>query len=95
MLVGINAGFVILKCPQIGVMVASAITSKSEEKKKEARNEVVKQVNKIIDDCQDCSPFTKIENSLEAYNRLMNNSNLELVYDDKRAYLKCSDFKTK
>lgn len=95
MLVGINAGFVILKSPQIGLMVTSAITSKSEEKKKEARNEVVKQVNKIIDDCQDCSPFTKIENSLEAYNRLMNNSNLELVYDDKRAYLKCSDFKTK
>ena len=72
-------------------MVASAITSDSIEKKKEAQMEVINQVNRVIDDCQDCLPFSKIESSLDNYNRIVNHSKLELVYDDEKAYIKFTE----
>ncbi len=89
--VGANAGFLLLRSPQLGIMVASAITSDSIEKKKEAQMEVINQVNRVIDDCQDCLPFSKIESSLDNYNRIVNHSKLELVYDDEKAYIKFTE----
>ena len=93
-IVGAGASRLLLGNPTLGIMITDAINSKSEDKKKSARNEVVKQVNVLLKQCREYAPFTRLENDLTNYDRIMNNSKLELVCTDDKAYIKFSDIDT-
>lgn len=94
-IVGAGASQLLLGNPALGIMITDAINSKSEDKKKSARNEVVKQVNVLLKQCCEYEPFTRLENDLTNYDRIINNSKLELVYTEDKAYIKFSDIDNK
>lgn len=93
-IVGAGASQWLLGSPTLGILITDAINSKSEDKKKSARNEVVKQVNALLKQCREYEPFTQLESDLTNYDRIINNSKLELVCTEDKAYIKFTDFDT-
>ena len=87
---GAGASQLLLGSPTFGILITDALSSKSEEKKKTARNEVVKQVNALLKQCREYAPFTRLESDLTEYDRIMNNSKLELVCTEDKTYIKFS-----
>lgn len=66
-IVGAGASQLLLGSPTLGILITDAINSKSEDKKKSARNEVVKQVNALLKQCREYAPFTRLESDLTNY----------------------------
>lgn len=87
---GAGASQLLLGSPTLGILITDALSSKSEEKKKTARNEVVKQVNALLKQCREYAPFTRLESDLTEYDRIMNKSKLELVCAEDKTYIKFS-----
>lgn len=90
-IVGAGASTFLLGSPTLGMLITDAVSSNSEEKKKAARNDVIKQVNALLKQCRDYAPFTRLEAELAEYDRIINKSHAELVYTDENAYIKFSD----
>ena len=88
---GLFTDIVFAPIPIIGAISSNMIKNHSKEKKKEARDEIIKQIGAFLDESQDYTPFAQIESSIGNYNRIVNNSRIELVYDNDKAYIKYTD----
>lgn len=88
---GAGASTFLLGSPTLGMMITDAASSNSEDKKKAARNDVIKQVNALLKQCRDYKPFTILESDLNEYDHIMNKSKLELVCSNDKTYIKFSD----
>lgn len=88
--IGASASQLLLRNPALGMMVSDAIKSKSDEKKKEARSEVEKQIKAAIKQCRDYTQFTQLDNNLAKYDSVINNSKLEIVSSNDKTYIKFS-----
>lgn len=89
-LVGVGASSVLLKNPTLGSVIADAIKTNSKNKKKIARNVVITQVNALLTQFRDYTPFTRLEAELDEYDCKVNKSQVELVYTEADAYIKFS-----
>ena len=56
--------------------------------KKKAKTQVIDQVNALLRQCRDYTPFTQIEDNLKKYDQIINNSKLELVCMEDKTYIK-------
>ena len=90
-IVGAGTSTFLLGNPKLGMMITDAVISNSEEKKKAARSDVIKQVNDLLKQCEDYTPFTRLESELAEYDYIINKSRAELVYTDEKAYIKFFD----
>jgi len=81
----------LLGSPILGDIIAEAINEKSDDAKIKAKDKVMRQAECLINECKDYQPFNSITQSLSNYNQIINNSQLELVYTDDKAYVKFND----
>ncbi|SFX77322.1 hypothetical protein [Ruminococcus sp. XPD3002] len=77
----------------LGYTITDAINEKSDDAKTKAKNAVVQQAESLIKECNDLKPFERITKGLAQYNQIINNSQIELVYTDNKAYIKFTDIK--
>ncbi len=87
---GASVSTLIFKNASLGLKIADDWNSNSEEKKKAARNDVINQVNAFLTQLRDYAPFTRLEEELDDYDRIVNKSQVELVYSEGSGYIKFS-----
>ena len=66
----------------LGTLITDFMKSGSEAQKESARKEAIRQVNALLKQCYDYSPFTQLEIELTNYDRIVNHSKLELEHVD-------------